>query len=315
MSKQCQICQSSESIKHSTNEINAVKRLWLMSLIMGLFIAPAFADDEDYNGHKKNQVTHLYNDVDLISTTKIEYGKPRLVVKAVYPQIEMPYSDDAITNFNELIQNQIQGDIADFTTRVMAKRDGQINLPKKSVKNNLVIDFDTSLIKSGKNHLISIRFSIQGTITGVSEPYHVHRSFNYNLDTGDEILLSDLFAPGAGYLEALSSYSAGVLDRRFSDKRLLLQGTQPTPENFQSWNIKPNGILITFEEGQVAPAINGAQTVLIPFRMLDSILSPDSPMKNCINHGKSCRSNNSLTGGFIDEAFNAHHRSLDPILS
>lgn len=277
----------------------------------------AYDDDNDdnENGHKKNQVTHLYNDVDLISTTKIEYAKPRIVVKAVYPQIEVPEADDGITQFNGLIQQKVQDNIADFTSRVMANRVGQINLPKKSVKNDLLIDFDASLIKSGKQHILSVRFSIQGNITGMGKPYHQHQTLNYNLDTGEELTLENLFMPGTGYLEALSSYSAFLLDRRFPGKTYQLSGVQPTPDNFERWNIKPNGILITFDEGQVAPAIYGVQTVLVPFHMLEAILSPESPLASCIINKKTCRRNNRLTGGFIDEAANARHRAFNPVLS
>ncbi|MCW5582533.1 MAG: DUF3298 domain-containing protein [Gammaproteobacteria bacterium] len=72
------------------------------------------------------------------------------------------------------------------------------------------------------------------------------------------------------------------------------------------WNIKPNGLLITFETGKVAPYIYGPQTVLVPYSALMDVIPPESPIADCITHRSRCLSNNLLTGGFIDEASAVH---------
>src|SRR5262249_27493363 len=142
--------------------------------------------------------------------------------------------------------------------------------------NNLYIDYDASVIKSGSEHIISVRFSLQAYIVGMAHPLHYHRVLNYAIEEGKEINLSDLFAPNANYLQVFSDYCRQVLDKRLANKDMVAQGTLPTLQNYKNWNIKPNGLLITFDEYQVAPYVNGAQMVLIPFTALKDILATES---------------------------------------
>ncbi len=280
------------------------------------FLSPLFANDlaEDTTGRDDTQVYHVYDNIDLVSTMKFKYGsKPKIMIKYVYPQLEVD-SDSAISNagvdnFNQLVMNLIQKEIADFQQQVSAQ-----NPARQQHKNELVIDYDTSVIKADDEHLISIRFSIQQSISGMVHPYHYHRVLNFNLDNNEVITLADLFTPNSDYLDLLSKYSQYALGRRLSDKQMIATGTTATAAHFANWNIKPNGLLITFDDYQVAPYVNGAQTILVPYGVLKEIVAADSPVEYCLNHRRKCASSNLLTGGFIDEAINAPHRFLNPIL-
>jgi hypothetical protein len=154
----------------------------------------------------------------------------------------------------------------------------------------------------------------------MAHPYHHHFVLNYDLNNNEKINLDDLFSPDADYLPVLSSYTSSVLNRRLRDKQMIADGTAPKPENFKNWNIKPNGLLFTFDEYQVAPYVNGAQTVLVPYSILKKMIDPDSLIANCVTNKKRCSRSNVLTGGFIDEAINLrainpHHRLFSPTLS
>lgn len=262
-----------------------------------------------------SRVFHIYEGVDLVSTLKISYGKPRIVIKSVYPQLASDTDEDSISLFNDLSLQIVKDEIAKFTAQVKERAPYQKNMPKNKLSNNLYIDYATSYVKSKNNHIISIRFSIQGFIAGMAHPYHYHRVLNYNVDTKQEIQLNDLFVPGSDYLNVLSHYTRAKLSRRLDNQDMVNKGTEPSAENFAIWNIKPNGLLITFDEYQVAPYVYGAQTVLVPFTALKKIIAPDSFIADCIKHPGRCRNNNVLTGGFIDEASNARHRSFNPIFS
>jgi hypothetical protein len=270
---------------------------------------------DEYDGapDRKNQTFHLYDDIDMITDVKFKYEKPRMTIKSVYPRLESESMSDGVTSFNQLVLDLIQNESTQFINRVLENKEAISHLPK-SAKNNLYIDYSASLIKYGKQHLLSVRFNIQGFIAGLAHPYHYHKVLNFNLDADKTIALSDLFDPDAQYLKTLSEYSRSVLYRRLTNREMIDSGTTPTEEHFQNWNIKPNGLLMTFDEYQVAPYVSGAQTILIPFSELTDIVTPDSPIAYCINHPKRCRNNNLLTGGFIDEAVNTRNRSLNPIL-
>ena len=113
---------------------------------------------------------------------------------------------------------------------------------------------------------------------------------------------SNIFIPASNYLQIFSDYSQKHLTRRLSNTAMIVAGTSPFPENFRNWNLKSRGILITFDEYQVAPYVDGPQTILIPYSVLKPVISHHSPVWSCIHHRKKCSGNNLLTGGFIDEA-------------
>ena len=55
-------------------------------------------------------------------------------------------------------------------------------------------------------------------------------------------------------------------------------GAKPTPENYAVWNISAEGLVITFNEYQVAAYAAGPQEVVIPFAALKDILDPQGPL-------------------------------------
>lgn len=287
----------------------------LALFIVSHLLMPVFAYD-DNTGRDDAQVYHLYSDVDLVTTLKYRYGQtPKSFVKSVYPQLEGDVDSEYLTRFNELVTDLIKQEIAAFQKSAEQNQKGLTVTPSTKIRNNLYVDYDSSVIKSDQDHLLSVRFSFQGYLTGMAHPFHYHRVLNYDIDSGQKIELDELFIPGSNYLEVISDYVRETLSKSLEDKKMIAQGTAPTAENFKFWNIKPNGLLFTFDEYQVAPYVFGAQTVLVPYSVLKDVLAPEAIIAGCVKQKKKCARNNLLTGGFIDEAVNTRHRSLNPILS
>src|SRR5438093_8080410 len=114
--------------------------IWL-SIFFSLFTAiSAFANiaDED-RGLEDNMTFHVYDDVDLVSTLKFEYGKFRIVIKSVYPQLASETEREGINRFNELAMQLVQGEIAAFKEQVKNHELYQKKLPKNKVTNNLYL--------------------------------------------------------------------------------------------------------------------------------------------------------------------------------
>ncbi len=277
----------------------------LILTLLTLFALPTFADDDsdDSTGRDDRQTYHLSDAVDLITQQKVDYDKPRIVIREVYPELQNFDAEEqqGVDGFNHRVSNIITEEADQFKSGVTKTRDYQLTLPKSKVKNELAIDYNVSAIKSGANLIISVRFSIQGYATGMAHPYHHHRVLNYDLTNARELTLADLFAPDADYLPVLSQYSRKVLMRRLPNNDMITDGVTPTAEHFNNWNIKSNGLLITFDEYQVAPYVFGPQTIRIPFSVLKDLIPADSPISKCARK-KRCGGNNILTGGFIDQA-------------
>jgi hypothetical protein len=50
-------------------------------------------------------------------------------------------------------------------------------------------------------------------------------------------------------------------------------------ENYRNWNITPDGLMITFDEYQVAPYAAGPQTVTVPYSELRGLINPEGVLK------------------------------------
>ncbi|HEX4044640.1 MAG TPA: RsiV family protein [Gammaproteobacteria bacterium] len=264
----------------------------------------AFADDgdDDDDGKDNEQQTYQITDsIDLVPTVNFQYAKPKIVIKSTYPRLVGEETDDHIDEFNTLVQAILKEEIASFKDRVIQAQMVQQKAALAKLKNELVIDFATSILNTTKSPIISVRFSIQGYITPQAHPYHYHRVLNYDLASGLPIELAELFKPDANYLAVLADYSRKILDKKLEDKQFILAGTAPTSENYKNWNLKPSGLLITFDEYQVAPYVYGTQTVLIPYAVLNDLFATDSPLGLCLKNKRKCLRNNVLTGGFMDE--------------
>jgi hypothetical protein len=99
-------------------------------------------------------------------------------------------------------------------------------------------------------------------------------TFNYDLGAGKELVLNDLFLPGSNYLQRISSVcSAELSEQPFFDGSFM-SGADPIHENYRNWNIAPQGLVITFDEYQVAPYAAGAQTILVPYGELTQVIDP-----------------------------------------
>lgn len=310
-------------------------------VLIGLLFTPTliFADNlaDDDTARDDTQVYHIDKDLDMVSTLKFNYDKPKIVVKSVYPQLQdnndyiaHPGNRHRNDSYNDEVDGKMDSDtssVGGFNQSVIQIVEEEINAFKRQVKliqekkastsgkNNLYVDYDTSVIRSGRNRIISVRFSMQASIGGAANRYHYHRVLNYDLDNNQKIELQDLFKPESNYLNALSHYTGGVLMRRFPRDSVIVDGAAPKVENYAIWNVKPRGLLITFDAYQVAPYEQGAQTIFVPYSALKEVLSPKSPINSCIKHRTSCMRDNLLTGGFIDEAVNTNHGRFDPIFS
>src|SRR3990167_2444101 len=287
-----------------------MRNLCVSIMLLLLFPSYAFAEDDM---HEKEQIYHIYEDINMIPTTNFAYSKPKITIKTTTPLLESQSLDINVDDFNQHVQQLIKEEVADFKDQVALNQPYQQFGTKQ--QNNLYIDFDTSVLNIHHHPMISIRFNVQGYVAGTSHPYHRHRVLNYDLSQGKTIELADLFNPTSNYVNLLSDYSSNLLLKRLPDKQKVIEGTGPALENYKNWNINPSGLLITFDESKVAPLAYGSQTVLIPYTLLKPIISVNSPIAACVKYRKKRSQNNILTGGFMDAAFNASHRAFDPILS
>ena len=131
-----------------------------------------------------------------------------------------------------------------------------------------------------QNDLLSLRIWISIYMKGAAHPGSFSKTFNFDLSTGRMLALDDLFQPGADYLPLLSQFCQAEILRR--DSQFWPDGADPQPANYRSWNLTPGGLLVTFDEYQVAPYAAGPQSVMVPYSELSGVLLPNGPASRAL---------------------------------
>ena len=205
-----------------------------------------------------------------VSTTNFsDSGKsPDYTITAQIPTIKN--TDPRATAFTAEMQNFVQGLIADFK-----KNMASMGPPPIQATSSFDVRYQ---VVSPPGNILSINYQTEGYVAGMAHPYHLIYTVNYDLEAGKDITLSDLFLPNTDYLGALSKYCAAQLNTRNIDFQDFSQGADPTADNYKNWNITPDGLMITFDEYQVAAYVAGPQTVTIPYSELKSLIDPSGPL-------------------------------------
>lgn len=195
-------------------------------------------------------------------------------IKISYPSI----AGDKGQAFNAEIKkltSELQGKfIKDLQTPEQLKSI-PTNVPLHKDSNELDISYK---VMYNQNNKVSIRFTYFMSYFMAAHPISFYKTFNYDLVQNKELNLADMFKPNANYLAVLSNYcqkqlSAKLLKDKTSDAEQIAAGAGPEEKNYQLWNITPKGLLISFDVYSVAPGYAGAQQVLVPNKVLKTLLN------------------------------------------
>ncbi|ASQ45298.1 DUF3298 and DUF4163 domain-containing protein [Legionella clemsonensis] len=139
-----------------------------------------------------------------------------------------------------------------------------------SGKNSLYIDYK---LPFQNEKAVSLLFTVS-VYSGGAHPNNTVKTFNFI--EGQEITLADVFKPESPYLSQIAKVSrAAILEKKLSDEKWVITGTEPTADNYRNWNFTKDGIAIVFDTYQVAAYVYGPQTVEIPRSKLANWLRPE----------------------------------------
>ena len=176
--------------------------------------------------------------------------------------------DERAQTFNKAVSDLIQSEIEYFRKNLLART------PAASVSAGNFFDAQYVVVLQNRE-LWSLKFYFMGYVDGAAHPYHYSMVFNYDLEQGRKLSLEELFIKDSNFLEVISSHCIFELSKRdIGFYGGFVQGAQPESKNYRNWNISPEGLMITFDEYQVAPYIAGEQMVTIPYTELTTIINP-----------------------------------------
>lgn len=208
-----------------------------------------------------------YENVTLTATMQSETGQdPDHTITTQLPTLTGS-DDPRLAAFNALAASIVQQAVDEFKANLVDMQP----LPDAGIPSSFDLRFTPF---SALARVIGIKFEMSGFIEGMAHPYNLSRTLNFDLETGQEIGLDSLFLPGSDYLVVIANHCAAQLSTRDIGFDMFAEGASPTSENYRNWNITPNGLLITFEQYQVAPGAAGAQTVTVPYAEIAGVIDP-----------------------------------------
>lgn len=218
-------------------------------------------------------------EVEIVSKQIKESNKKLMYeIAAYYPQITGSGNPNS-EKLNQALRALVTRKIAEFRKEMAPKKDEEEPRPENSMGSDINIAYSIAL---AQDDLASIEFDVGSYYQGAAHPNSYSEVVNYDLKNGKQLNLSDLFKPGAKYLQAISKYCIDDLKKQAKAKSLeessINSGAAPTTKNYQSWTITKKGLGINFDSYQVGPYAAGPQFVLVPYSAIKELVNPEGPI-------------------------------------
>src|SRR6266508_1615589 len=194
---------------------------------------------------------------------------PPFTIASQTPQLTGS-DDPRLTAFNQRLNELVTKEVDTF-------RQSFLQNTAPIVNNGSSLDVTYTLLSQTAD-IWSFKFDFSFYSDGAAHPGLYSITVNYDLGQGKELALSDLFILNSNYLEVISNYCIAELSKQPFFDVPFSEGAQPSPENYRNWNITPDGLMITFDEYQVAPYAAGPQKVIVPYSELQAVINLQGPL-------------------------------------
>ena len=217
----------------------------------------------------------LSGQVTLVSQPYMETNQdPAYTITAQTPQLS-GNDDPRVQAFNQILDEMVQKEISVFRGEFTRGPFFDVSTPSS-------LEVTYTLI-SQYNDIWSFKFYYLFYVNGAAHPGEFSHTVNYDLESGRELALSNLFLSNSNYLETISAYCIAELQKQPYSDSFTTNGADPVLENYRNWNITPEGLMITFDSYQVAPGAAGPQIVTVPYGDLKTEISPSGPLKGMVH--------------------------------
>ena len=223
----------------------------------------------------------LSGEVELVAKQVKESNKKLMYeIAAQYPQLSGGNNPN-FEKFNQLVRGSVMKKVSEFKKN-MQPEENEEPRPEGSMGSDLTIGFTVAL---AQDDLISIQFDVGSYFQGAAHPNSYTEVVNFDLKNGKQLKLSDLFKPGAKYLQSIANYCiADLKKQQATEKGKALSdseidtGAAPVTKNYQSWTITKKGLGVNFDSYQVGPYAAGPQFVMVPWGNLKDVINPEGPV-------------------------------------
>ena len=152
----------------------------------------------------------LTGEVELVAKQIKESNKKLMYeIAAQYPQFTGG-SNPNFEKFNQLVRGSVTKKVAEFK-KDMQPEEGEEPRPEGSMGSDLSVGYKVAL---AQDDLVSIQFDVGSYYQGAAHPNSYTEVVNYDLKNGKQLKLSDLFKPGAKFLQAIATYCIADLKKQ-----------------------------------------------------------------------------------------------------
>ena len=200
-----------------------------------------------------------------------------------FPQISDTPSDFAINGAIQSVADKIYLNFAGELAEM-------INEGTPMGSSNLVGE---GRIIFNNGYLLSVLFEGSTDWSGAASQQLWVDSIMIDLSNGQVLTAENLFQLEipTDWKEVLSEKSYGLLMERLGSEMIWDEGLLPTGENFSNMLVTQPGLLIIFDQYQVAAGVAGTPTVIIPWLEIAAIINPQSRISELVIAGGSLEVN------------------------
>jgi hypothetical protein len=276
-----------EEFDQAGKQTGLFKGIWTVDASDGLInLAGNWSKPPSEKGSEKKTAFSVHEqpisftgDVEIASKSIKETNKKLMYeIDAQYPQLTGGANPN-FEKFNQAARASLTRKVAGFKKDMQPEGEEEEPRPEGSMGSDLSVGYDVLL---AQDDLVSIKFNVSTYFQGAAHPNSYSDVLNFDLKNGKHLKLSDLFKPGAKYLQAIATYCIADLKKQAKDKGLLDEeiekGAAAKSDNYESWTITKRGLGIHFDAYQVAPYAAGPQFVLVPYSSLKDLINPDGPL-------------------------------------
>ncbi len=200
-----------------------------------------------------------------------------------FPQVSETASDFAI---NGAIQSVADRIYLDFATEIA------------DISNEGTVIGVSDLVGEGRivfnnGYLLSVLFEGSTDWGGAASQQSWTESVMLDLSNGQILTAEDLFQLeiSTDWKEVIADRSYGLLAERLGSEMIWDEGLLPIAENFNNMLVTQSGLLVVFDQYQVAAGVAGTPTVIIPWVEIAAIINPQSRIGELVIAGGSLEVN------------------------
>lgn len=200
----------------------------------------------------------------VVHTLDVRSASPALRVRIQVPRVQgasaaVQHIDAALSDWAEGLEHSFEKEVR--------------TLPADPGSTSSVVA--TARVTDDTSSVLSIREDVLESVAGAAHPGERVVTFNFAPATGALLTLADLFRPGSGYLDKISSLAEAQLRARLGSGAQVAAFAGPEAGNFGAWYLEPKALVLAFPD---APEALGVPEVKIPLSALAGLLLPSGPV-------------------------------------